>query len=86
MTRTVIRNKVVHTLFVVFMQTYATTWSGFLAGLIPLLRTHPNTSTQMLNLRFVDFFLRFLHELGSEVADTLLRSVETVCSLLTHAD
>lgn len=65
-------------MFVVFLHTYESSWQGFLAGLFPLLRSHASSSTgSSFNLRMLDFYLRLLHEIGSEVADVQLRQVSS---------
>ena len=63
-------------MFILFLHTYEATWQGFLAGLFPLLHAPTGSSTgSTFNLRMLDFYLRLLHEIGSEVSDIQLRYV-----------
>ncbi|KAG0141009.1 hypothetical protein CROQUDRAFT_52387 [Cronartium quercuum f. sp. fusiforme G11] len=74
-----LRNKLVQTLFLLFLQTYTTTWPDFFSSFSSLLRRHPectaspSNSTTPLNPRTTDLYLRLLHEISTEISDALLR-------------
>ena len=70
-----LRNKVVHTLFLVFMQTYTSSWSDFFDAFISLLPNNATASTSEdpYNPKTTDLFLRLLHEISTEISDTTLR-------------
>lgn len=71
-----LRNKLVHTLFLLFMQTYTSTWPSFFTSFIDLLpAASPSSSSSSpgYNPRTTDLLLRLLHEISVEVSDTTLR-------------
>lgn len=67
-----LRNKVVHTLFLLFMQTYMTTWPDFFQAFFQLLPA-TNSSTEAFNAKTTDLLLRLLHETSTEISDSTLR-------------
>ena len=67
-----LKNKIARTLFLLFLQTYRTTWTDFFTGFISLLREHP-TQNSSLNAQTTDLYLRVLHEISTELSDTSLR-------------
>ena len=67
-----LRNKVVHTLFILFMQTYTSTWPNFFTSFISLLPSS-SSSTEPFNGKTTDLLLRLLHEISVEISDTTLR-------------
>lgn len=74
-----LKNKIVRTLFLVFLHTYTTTWPDFFATFIALTRASPagspssSTSSTPLNPASTDLVLRLLHEISIEVSDSALR-------------
>lgn len=71
-----LRNKLVHTLFLLFMQTYTSTWPSFFTSFIDLLPASSSSSSSAgpsFNPRTTDLLLRLLHEISVEVSDTTLR-------------
>lgn len=70
-----LRNKLVHTLFLVFMQTYTSSWTDFFDAFISLLPNNATASTSEdpYNPKTTDLFLRLLHEISTEISDTTLR-------------
>ncbi|KAH9817708.1 armadillo-type protein [Melampsora americana] len=74
-----LRNKLVQTLFLIFLQSYTTTWPNFLTSFAALLRRHPTGTANIssdppaLNPRTTDLYLRLLHEISIEISDSVLR-------------
>ena len=66
-----LRNKVVHTVFLLFMQTYMSTWPDFFTSFFSLLPS--NTSSDAFNVKTTDLILRLLHETSTEISDSTLR-------------
>lgn len=74
-----IRNKLVQTLFLIFLQSYTTTWPDFFTSFAALLRRNSRNApvladgSMALNPRTTDLYLRLLHEISTEISDALLR-------------
>lgn len=66
-----LRNKVVHTLFLLFMQTYTSTWPDFFEVFFSMLPS--SNSSEAYNVRTTDLVLRLLHETSTEISDSTLR-------------
>lgn len=65
-----LKNKLSRTLFLLFYQTYQSTWPDFFDSFTSLLRP---AQDQPLNSRTADLYLRLLHEISTELSDTGLR-------------
>lgn len=69
-----LRNKLVHTLFLVFMRTYTSTWPDFFSSFVSLLPSSSSgSSSDPYNPQTTDLLLRLLHEVSVEISDTTLR-------------
>lgn len=70
-----LRNKVVHTLFLLFMQTYTSTWPDFFQAFFQLIPSPTSSSAEPYNPnpKTTDLLLRLLHEVSMEISDRELR-------------